>query len=160
MSKKEENPRSKRASERPLEKLFAEGFQHLSRRYSQLESGWEKQKPYWNKKIREARHRSQQEYDLAILGKAFRENSLMQESRFLIHTSEFCWVVSDVEDVKHSLRSVVDQLAELGIIKKQIIETSEAVEKRERIFTRIQELWNGLDQRERDYKKLLIYQMR
>jgi hypothetical protein len=147
-------------SERPLETLFAGAFQHYSRRQSQLESQWERQKPYWNKRIREAKHRNQQQYELAVLGKAFRENSLMQESRFLIHTSGFCWIASDVEDVKQILRSVLNELADLGIIRKQIVETSKAVRKRERIFTRIAELWNGLDQRERDYTKLLIYQMR
>jgi hypothetical protein len=160
MSKKQENPRSKGPPERPLEELFAESFRHLSRRCTRLESNWEKQKPYWNKRIREAKHRNQQEYELAILGKAIRENSLVEENRFLIHTSSFCLVASDVEDVKQILRSIVNELADLGMIRKQIVETSKAVRKREHIFTRIAELWNGLDRRERDYTKLLIYQTR
>jgi len=161
MSKRQRNPRSEWLADRPLDKLFSEALDHVARHYYNLERKWkEKEKPVLMKQIREAKRANPNEHQIVLLTKMLKESDLHREWNFLVTTSEFAWVAMDLEDTKQNVRSLTNQLEDLGLVKKQIKDTSDAVQRRERIFARIEELWSGADIRERDYKKLLFYQTR
>lgn len=161
MSKRERNLRSDSGSETSLVKLFSEALDSVSRRYRRHNRKWaDIEKPVLLKRIRDAKRGDPRDYEIAMLTKMVKESELRQELHFLVHTSQFAWVVDDFEDTKQNVNLLFNRLEDLGIIKKQIKATTQELKKREYIFSRIAELWSGADIRERDYKKLLIYQTR
>lgn len=111
-------------------------------KYRNLIDSWRKSdRRYWLNKISTAPYPNQQAKDIDILIKTVNENFILDRNDHLAALAYICFLALKIDQQHGQLNALTKELRAVGLLKKKLEETSQAVKKRERLFERIDELY-------------------